>query len=89
MDLVCSSDKEAAKLFGLYLDHKIFLPKLEDNGAGMKTGVSNASVSSTYLLWRAQEKVYAEASYFKRVSQCSYDNEFYMLQWNPAVRPTR
>ena len=28
MVLCCSNEKEAAKLFGLYLDHKISLPKL-------------------------------------------------------------
>ena len=72
IDLVCSSDKEEAKLFGLYLDHKVTLPKLQECGEGMKVVVSNASMSCTYQLWRAQRKVYAEAIYYKTVSQMDY-----------------
>ena len=68
MDLVCSSDKEAAKLFAPYLDHKVSLPKLEESGEGLEVNISNAAMSCTYGLWRAQEKVYAEAIYFQRFS---------------------
>ena len=61
MQLVCSNDKEAAKLFGLYLDHKFSLPKLEECGKGLKLNIFNPTMSCTYELWRAKEKVYAEA----------------------------
>jgi hypothetical protein len=74
MDLVCSSDKEAAKLFALYLDHKVSLPKLEESGEGLEVNISNAAMSCTYGLWRAQEKVYAEAIYFQTVGRFSIYN---------------
>lgn len=68
LELVCSSDKEAAKLFGLYIDHKFSLPKLEECGKGMSVTVSNKEIDCKYQLWRAKEKIYVEALYFKMVS---------------------
>jgi hypothetical protein len=66
--LYCSSDKEAAKLFGLYLDHKISLPKVEESGQGIKLKVCNSSLTSIYEVWRARDKIYVEAVYFQSVS---------------------
>jgi hypothetical protein len=66
--LYCASDKEAAKLFGLYLDHKVSLPKVEESGEGIKVQVSNTSLTSIYQIWRSRDKIYAEAVYFQSVS---------------------
>ena len=55
MDLVCSSDKEAAKLFALYLDHKVSLPKLEESGQGLEVNISNAAMSCTYGLCNTEK----------------------------------
>ena len=74
MDLVFSSDKEAAKLFALYLDRKVSLPKLEESGKGLEVNISNATMSCKYGLWRAQENVYAEAIYFQTVGRFSIYN---------------
>lgn len=65
--MTCSSDKEAAKLFGLYLDHKVSLPILEECGKGMKVNVFNNRMSCIYTVWRAKKKIYAEAIYYKTV----------------------
>lgn len=67
MNMVCANDKEAAKLFGLYLDHKVSLPKLEECGEGLEVHIFNGKMSCTYKLWRAKEKIYAEAIYYKMV----------------------
>lgn len=69
MDLWCSSEKEASKLFGLYLDHKVSLPKLEDSGKGIEVNVQNDTLECTFQLWKARDKVYAEAIYYKLVRQ--------------------
>ena len=68
IQLYCESDKEAAKLFGLYLDHKVSLPKIESNGEGIEVHVEGTSSNSVYKLWLARHKIYAEAIYFQSVS---------------------
>jgi hypothetical protein len=44
--LFCRTGKEAAKLFGLFADHKGFLPKMGE--VGSQVSVSNSSMTSTY-----------------------------------------
>ena len=65
--LYCTSGKEAAKFYGMYLDHSITLPRVEENGEGVKIHVSSKSSTSIYKLWRARDKIYAESIYFKSV----------------------
>jgi hypothetical protein len=86
MVLCCLNEKEAAKLFGLYLDHKISLPKLENSGEGMKVNVNNNSMNCTFQLWKAQDKVHAEAIYYKlvrqyiNISKCPCIPKYYIFQ---------
>ena len=42
--------KEASKLFGLYLDHKSSLPKLEESGKGLDVDVYNQSMP-LFIKW--------------------------------------
>ena len=51
MYLVYSRDKEAAKLFGLYMNHKVSLPKLEECGKGLKVNVFNSTMGCEYKLY--------------------------------------
>ena len=67
MSLWCTNEKEASKLFGLYLDHKNSLPKLEDSGKGVDVKVFNTSVECKFQLWKARDKVFAEATFYKMV----------------------
>ena len=76
---VCPSDKEAAKMFGLYINHKFSLPKLEQCGKGMQVSVLNEKIDCTYELWRAREKIHVEAVYFKMVSSSILHNLFMPL----------
>ena len=47
--------KEAAKLFGLFLEHKQCLPKLE-TGDDLEVSVWNSTMHTTYKLRRSNEK---------------------------------
>ena len=67
MDLCCSNEREAAKLFGLYLDHKYSLPSLEDSGSGTKVNVQSDSSECTFQVWKGKDKVHVEAIYYKMV----------------------
>lgn len=67
-ELYCTSDKEAAKLFGLYLDHKFSLAKVGESGKGTRVEVSHELSTAIYELWCAKDKIYAEAVYFQSVS---------------------
>jgi len=66
--LLCASDKEAAKLFALYLDHKASLPKVEESCNGVQVQVSNTTMTCIYEVWRGRDKIHAEAVYFQTVS---------------------
>ena len=68
VELYCASDKEAAKLFALYLDHKASLPKVEESGQGIKVQVCDTSMTCIYEVWRGRDKIYAEAVYYQSVS---------------------
>lgn len=72
IELFCRDDKEAAKLFALYLDHKISLPKLDDCSR-LKVSVSNEAMHCDYLACKGQAKIFVEAVYFKkvRVTECA------------------
>ena len=68
VELYCDSDKEAAKLSALYLDHKGSLPKVEESGKGIKVQVCDTSMTCIYEVWRGRDKIYAEAVYYQSVS---------------------
>jgi hypothetical protein len=68
--LFCRTGKEAAKLFGLFADHKGFLPKMGE--VGSEVSVSNSSMTSTYKLWHSSSKIVAEVIFYKKVqSSCN------------------
>ena len=56
----------------MYLDHGQPLPKLEESNKGLEVNVSGENMTCTYELWRAKNKIYAEAMYFKLVSEYMY-----------------
>ena len=64
----CTSEKEASKLFGLYLDHKSSLPKLEESGKGVDVDVYNESMECKFQLCKTRDKVFAEATFHKMVT---------------------
>jgi hypothetical protein len=61
--LFCRTGKEAAKLFGLFADHKGFLPKMGE--VGSEVSVSNSSMTSTYKLLHSSSKIVAEVIFYK------------------------
>ena len=80
--LWCTSEKEASKLFGLYLDHKSSLPKLEESRKGVDVNIYNESMECKFQLWKAQDKVVAEASFYKMVRQEAVNSSnVNYLQW--------
>ena len=67
VELAATTDKEAAKYFGLYLYHKGNAQWLEDGNKGVSVSVRSNRVESTYKLWRNREKIYVEATSHKKV----------------------
>jgi hypothetical protein len=63
--LFCRTGKKAAKLFGLFADHKGFLPKMGE--VGSEVSVSNSSMTSTYKLWHSSSKIVAEVIFYKKI----------------------
>ena len=63
--LFCRTGKEAAKLFGLFADHKGFLPKMGE--VGSEVSVSNSSMTSTYKLWHSSSKIVTAVIFYKKV----------------------
>lgn len=68
VDMVATHEKEAAKLFGLYLWHKGALNWLEEGNKPVIIHVRNTLISSTFSLWRDKEKIYTEATFYKKVT---------------------
>ena len=66
-DVVAIHEKEAAKLFGLYLWHKGDLHWLEEGSKPVLVKVRNTMVSSIFNLWRSKQKIYAEVTFYKKV----------------------
>ncbi|XP_068745692.1 ATP-dependent DNA helicase RecQ-like [Montipora capricornis] len=64
-DVVAIHEKEAAKLFGLYLWHKGDLHWLEEGSKPVLVKVRNTMVSSIFNLWRSKQKIYAEVTFYK------------------------
>ena len=79
--LWCTSEKEASKLFGLYLDHKSSLPKLEESGKVVDVNIYNESIECKFQLWKARDKVVAEASFYKMVRKGAVNSNVNYLQW--------
>ncbi|XP_068680749.1 uncharacterized protein [Montipora foliosa] len=65
-DVVAIHEKEAAKLFGLYLWHKGDLHWLEEGSKPVLVKVLNTMVSSIFNLWRSKQKIYAEVTFYKK-----------------------
>ena len=57
IELNCFSDKEAAKLFGMYLDHRHPSPKLEESENGLKVQVLGENMTCTYELVACQKQI--------------------------------
>lgn len=66
---MATHEKEAAKLFGLYLWHKGVLNWLEAGNKPVTVAVKNKWLESTFALWRNKEKIYAEATFHKKVAR--------------------
>ncbi|KAJ7388112.1 hypothetical protein OS493_039753 [Desmophyllum pertusum] len=66
VDMVATHEKEAAKLFGLYLWHKGALNWLEEGNKPVIIHVRNTLISITFSLWRDKEKIYTEATFYKK-----------------------
>ena len=60
MELIAASDKEASKLFGLFLYHKGYVQWLAEGSKPATVTVKRSTVCSTYNIWRNKEKIYAE-----------------------------
>ena len=78
----------------MYLDHGQPLPKLEESNKGLEVNVSGENMTCTYELWRAKNKIYAEAMYFKSVSEYMYVrvvcilSAYYILKYSKYIRYT-
>jgi hypothetical protein len=68
MELTATNDKEASKLFGLFLYHKGYVQWLAEGINPVVVTVKSSTVYSTYNIWRDKEKMYAEATCYKHVS---------------------
>ena len=62
-----TDEKEAAKLYGVYLWHKGVLNWLKEGNKPVNVVVKNKRLMATFSLWRNKEKIYTEATFYKKV----------------------
>jgi len=67
VSITATHEKEAGKLFGVYLWHKGILKWLEEGNKPVTVTVRNKWLMATFNLWQNTEKIYAEATFYKKV----------------------
>ena len=68
LELFGVSEKEAAKLFSLYLFHKGRIHSIENRDNSAKVSVVSSEKEIDFLVWRGKNKLYLEACYCRLVS---------------------
>ena len=71
MTFYAKREKEAAKYFCLYLDHKGELCKLEDRSHPCIVEVKSANLHIAYNAWKTSSKIHLEANFTRTVSSLS------------------
>ena len=68
IQLFATSEKEAAKLFSLYVYHKDLINPIEDREHPLKVKVKSPDLEIHVLVWRTERKFYLETCFTKLVS---------------------